>query len=152
MFWNTSPKKQQEQDTLSRNITISGTITNSPFNLGNAGRDLIINQSGNLESSQQITSTEVVKQLEILETAVNATELSQSQKEELLDYLSPAKREAAKKNGSKGLIGENLKSLSEMLKTIDNSTESGKNLWQTSQDVFKAILPWLGVAGNFFGM
>jgi hypothetical protein len=61
-------KKQPEQPTQSQ--TMSGvTINGGVVQQSQAGRDLQQVQSGNLETSQQMTSAEVVKQLESLEAA-----------------------------------------------------------------------------------
>jgi hypothetical protein len=144
-------KKQPAQPTQSQ--TISGvTVNGGVVQQAQAGRDLQQAQSGNLETSQQMTSAEVVKQLEHLEAAIKAAKVEPAQQEELLDYLRPAKREAAKEGGSKESVGQNLKSVSETLKMMKDSTEAGKSLWQNGQEVFKAISPWLGVAANFIGM
>jgi hypothetical protein len=144
-------KKQPEQPTQSQimsGVTVNGGVVQQ----GQAGRDLQQVQSGNLKTSQEITSAEVVKQLQNLEAAVKTSALEQSQQEELLDYLRPAKREAAKEGGNKELVGQSLKEVSETLKMVKDSTEAGKSLWQISQEVFKTIAPWLGVAAKFIGM
>lgn len=144
-------KKQPEQPTQSQtmsNVTVTGGVVQQ----GQAARDLTQVQSGHLETAQQITSAAVVKQLEKLEAAVKDTELSQAQKDELLDYVRPAKREAGKTEANKELVGQNLKQVGETLKTLKDSTEAGKSLWKTGQEVFTAIAPWLGVAAKFFGM
>jgi hypothetical protein len=144
-------KKQPEQPTQS--LTMRGvTVSGGAVQLGQAGRDLQQLQSGNLETSQEITSAEVVKQLESLEAAVKTSALAQSQQEEVLNYLRSAKREAAKEGGNKELVGQNLKQVSETLKMVKDSTEAGKSLWKTSQEVFMVIAPWLGVAAKFIGM
>jgi hypothetical protein len=144
-------KKRPEQPTQS--LTMRGvTVSGGAVQLGQAGRDLQQLQSGNLETSQEITSAEVVKQLESLEAAVKTSALAQSQQEEVLDYLRPAKREATKDGGNKELVGQNLKQVSETLKMVKDSTEAGKSLWKTSQEVFIVIAPWLGVAAKFIGM
>jgi uncharacterized protein (DUF2252 family) len=63
-----------------------------------------------LETQQQsITSTDVVRMLESLEAAIKASSLAATHQEELLDYLRPAKREAAKESPSKDLVRQNLK-------------------------------------------
>ena len=144
-------KKQPEQATQSQSmsgVTVNGGVVQQ----AQAGRDLRQVQSVNMETSQQMTSAEVMKQLKVLEAAVKASGLGQEPQEELLDYLRPAKREAAKEGGSKELVGQNLKQVSETLKVMKDSTEAGKSLWQTGQEVFKAIAPWLGVAAKFIGM
>jgi hypothetical protein len=144
-------KKQPEKPTQS--LSMSGvTVNGGVVQLTQAGRDSYQVQSGNLQTSQEVTSAEVVKQLDRLEAAVKTSALEQSQQEEVLDYLRPAKRVAAKEGGSKELVGQNLKQVSETLKMVKDSTEAGKSLWRTSQEVFTAIAPWLGVAANFIGM
>jgi hypothetical protein len=147
MFGKKQPKQPSQSQSMSGVTVNSGVVQ-----LAQAGRDLQQTQSGNLETQQEITNTEVVKQLENLETAVKASALTQEQKDELLDYLRPAKREAAKEGGSKDLVGQNLKQVNETLKTVKETTEAGKSLWQTGQEVFKAIAPWLGVAAKFIGL
>lgn len=147
MFGRKQPKQPSQSQSMS-DVTVNSGVVQQ----GQAGRDLQQTQSGNLEPQQEITNTEVVKQLENLETAVKASALTQEQKDELLDYLRPAKREAAKKRGSKDLVGQNLKQVNETLKTVKETTEAGKSLWRTGQEVFQAIAPWLGLAAKFIGM
>jgi hypothetical protein len=147
MFGKKQPAPPTQSQTIS-GVNVNGGVVQQ----AQAGRDLHQAQSGNLETSQQMTSAEVVKQLETLEAAVKAAKVEPAQQEELLDYLRPAKREAAKEGGSKELVGQNLKQVSETLKMMKDSTEAGKSLWQNGQEVFKTIAPWLGVAAKFIGM
>jgi truncated hemoglobin YjbI len=144
-------KKQPEQPSQSQSMS-GVTSTGGVIQQGQAGRDLVQSQSGQLETQQQITNTDVVKQLENLENAIKAATLTQNEKDELLDYLRPAKREAAKDSGNKDLVGQYLKPVSETLTTMKETTEAGKSLWQTAQEVFQAITPWLGVAAHFIKM
>jgi hypothetical protein len=141
-------KKKPTQSQSMSGVTANGSVVQQ----AQAGRDLQQVQSGNLETSQQMTNAEVVKQLEVLEAAVKTSSLGQDLQEELLDYLRPAKREAAKEGGSKELVGQNLKQVGETLKAMKDSTEAGKSLWKTGQEVFKAIEPWLGVAAKLIGI
>ncbi len=147
MFGKKKPEQSTQSQTMS-GMTLNGGIAQQEI----AGRDILKVQSGNLKTSQEVTSAEVVKQLESLETAVKTSALEQSQQEEVLDYLRPAKREAAKEGGNKELVGQSLKEVSETLKMVKDSTEAGKSLWKTSQEVFTAIAPWLGVAAKIIGM
>jgi hypothetical protein len=141
-------KKQPTQSQSMSGITVNGGVVQQ----AQAGGDLHQSQSGNLETSQQITSAEVVRQLEILEAAVKASGLGQEPQKKLLSHLGSAKYEAAEEDGDKESVGRNLKRVSETLKAMKDSTEAGKSLWQTGQEVFKAIAPWLGVAAKFIGM
>ena len=147
MFSKKQPKQPSQSQSMS-NVTVNGGVVQQ----AQAGRDVQQTQTGNLKTQQEITNTEVVKQLANLETAVTASSLTQEDKDELLDYLRPAKREAAKEGGNKDLVGQNLKQVNETLKTVKETTEAGKSLWETGQEVFKAIAPWLGVAAKFIGM
>lgn len=129
------------------------SVTGGMVQLGQAGGNLQQNQSGELQTEQQgITAVEVVALLERLEATIKAASLSAAQQEELLDYLRPAKREAAKESPQKELVGQNLKQVSETIKTLNDTTEAGKGLWQTGAEIFKAIAPWIGVAAAFFGV
>lgn len=140
--------KPNQSQSLS-NVTLNGGMVQ----LGQAGRDLQQNQSGALQTQQQgLTGTEVVALLEQLEAAIQKSALDSAQQEELLDYLRPAKREAAKEDPKKELVGQNLKQVSETLKTLNETTEAGKTLWQTGAEIFKTIAPWLGLASHFFGL
>jgi hypothetical protein len=147
MFGKKRPKQPTQSQTMSGLTVNRGIVQQSQ-----AGRDLHQVQSDKLEASQEITSAEVVKQLESLEAAVKTSALEQSQQETVLDYLRSAKREAAKEGGSKEFVGQNLKRVSETLKMVKDSTEAGKSLWKTSQEVFQTITPWLGIAATFIGM
>lgn len=150
MFWKKSPKsdKPDQSQSLS-NVNVTGGMVQ----MGQAGRDLEQSQTGDLQTQQQgLTGTEVVSLIEQLEAAVKGTALTPEMQEELLDYLRPAKREAGKEAPNKELVGQNLKQVSETLKTLKDTTEAGKSLWQTGTEVFKAVAPWIGVAVAFFGL
>lgn len=142
------PGKPDQSQSFS-NVTLNGGMLQA----GQAGRDLQQSQSGELQTQQQgMTGAEVATLLERLEIAVRGAALDPALQEELLDYLRPAKREAAKENPSKELVGQNLKQVSETLQTLKDTTEAGKTLWQTGAEVFKTVAPWLGVAAHFFGL
>jgi len=139
--------KPDQSQSLS-NVTLTGGMVQ----LGQAGRDLQQNQTGDLQTQQQgLTSAEVVTLLEQLETAVKGAAIDAASQEELLDYLRPAKREAAKDKPSKELVGQSLKQVSETMKTLEETTEAGKSLWQTGAEIFRTVAPWIGVAAAVFG-
>ena len=150
MFWKKSSKsKKPEQSQSLSNVTLTGGMVQ----MGQAGGDLQQEQSGDLQTQQQgLSGAEVVALLEKLETAVKGAAIDPAVQAELLDYLRPAKREAGKETPNKSLVGQNLKQVSETLKTLNESTEAGKNLWQTGTEIFKTVAPWVGVALAFFGI
>ena len=154
MFGKKPPSEPSKPQEPSQSQSLSNVTLNSGMvQLGQAGGNLQQNQTGALQTQQQgITGTDVVALLAQLETAVKGSTLDPAQQEELLDYLRPAKREAAKETPSKELVGQNLKQVGDTLKILKDSTEAGKSLWQTGTDIFKTVAPWLGVAIHFFGM
>lgn len=144
-----SKSQQPTQSQSFSNVMVTGGMVQA----GQAGGDLQQSQTGDLQTEQQgITGAEVVALLEQLEAAVKQASLDPAQQEELLDYLRPAKREAAKEKPSKELVGQNLKQVSETMKTLKDTTETGKSLWQTGTEIFKTVAPWLGVAAHVFGL
>jgi hypothetical protein len=153
MFRKKPPSEPSQLQPVGQSQSLSNvSLTGGMVQLGQAGGDLQQDQSGALQTEQHgITATEVVAKLEQLEAAIRAASLSADQQEELLDYLRPAKREATKETPQKELVGQNLKQVSETLKTLKDTTEAGKSLWQTGAEILKAIAPWVGVAAAFFG-
>ncbi|HLP90818.1 MAG TPA: hypothetical protein VK184_19830 [Nostocaceae cyanobacterium] len=144
MFGKRQPEQPSQSQTM-KNVTSTG----GAIQQGQAGGDLVQSQWGQLETQQQITNADVVKQLEQLEIAIKAAKLTQNEKDELLDYLRPAKREAAKDSVNKDLVGQYLKPVNEILTTMKETTETGKILWQIAQKVFQVIGLWLGIAAEF---
>lgn len=154
MFGKKPPSEPSKSQPPNQSQSLSNvSVTGGMVQLGQAGGNLQQNQSGDLQTEQQgITAAEVVTKLDQLEAAIKAASLSAAQQEELLDYLRPAKREAAKETPQKELVGQNLKQVSETMKTLQETTEAGKSLWQTGAEVFKTVAPWIGVAAAFFGV
>ncbi|MBD2461370.1 hypothetical protein H6G89_09955 [Oscillatoria sp. FACHB-1407] len=152
MFGKKPPSEPSKSQPPNQSQSLSNvSLTGGMVQLGQAGGNLQQNQSGALQTEQQgITATEVVTLLEQLEAAIKGSALSSAQQEELLDYLRPAKREASKETPQKELVGQNLKQVSETMKTLKDTTEAGKSLWQTGAEIFKTVAPWIGVAAAFF--
>ena len=142
-------KKQPAQSQTISNVTVNG----GQMQAGQAGNDLTQNQSGQMANQQQgLTGEDVLALLERLRGAIATTDISAEQKEEMLDYLKSAKREVGKEKPDKELVGRNLKQVGETMKTLKETTEAGKSLWQTGAEVFKAVSPWLGTAAALLGL
>jgi hypothetical protein len=130
--------------------TISGVTAGGQVQAVQAGRDAAVSQSGEM-ATQGLTGAEVLALLEQLRGAIASTDIATEQKEEMLDYLKSAKREAGKEQPDKELVGRNLKQVGETMKTLKDVNEAGKGLWQTGTEVLKAIAPWLGAAASLLG-
>ena len=117
-----------------------------------AGRDAIATQQAQQATQQQgLTGADVVALLAQLQGAIEAA-VDSAVKEELVDCLKVAKREAQKETPNKDLMTGNLKQVGEVMKGLKETTEAGKSLWETGGEVFTAIAPWLGVATSVFGV
>ena len=142
-------KKQPTQSQTLSNVTVNG----GQIQAGQAGGSLTQNQSGQIANQQQgLTGEDVLALLEQLRGAIATTNISAEQKEEMLDYLKSAKREVGKEKPDKELVGRNLNQVGETMKTLKETTEAGKSLWQTGAEVFKAVSPWLGTAAALLGL
>jgi len=142
-------KKQSAQSQTISNVTVNG----GQLQAGQAGGNLTQSQSGQMATQQQgLTGADVLALLEQLRGAIATTNISAEQKEEMLDYLKSAKREVGKEKPDKELVGRNLKQVGETMKTLKETTEAGKSLWQTGAEVFKAVSPWLGTAAALLGL
>jgi phage-related protein len=141
-------KKSPTQSQSIGNITTNG----GQVQVGQAGNDLAQAMSGeNASQRQGLSGADVVALLEQLMGAIESSTLTAEQKESLQDYLKPTKREAAKEEPDKALMGANLKNVGETMKNLKETTEAGKTIWATGVDVFKAIGPWVGLAAGLLG-
>jgi hypothetical protein len=147
MFW----KKQPTQPTQSQQIG-NVTLNGGQMQVAQAGRGVAQAMSGENAGQQQgMTGAEVVALLEKLKGAVAESGLTGEQKEELQDYLKVVKREAGKAEPDKDLMGANFKKVGETMKSLKETTEAGKSLWQTGGEILKAIGPWVGMAVGLWG-
>jgi truncated hemoglobin YjbI len=118
-----------------------------------AGDDATQSQSGQMATQQQgLTGADVLALLNTLKGAIAAADLPPEPKEEMLDYLKSAQREAGKAEPDKKFVGDNLTRVSATMKTLQETTAAGKTLWQTGTEVFTAISPWVGIAAKVFGL
>jgi hypothetical protein len=141
-------KKSPTQSQSIGNITTNG----GQVQVGQAGNDLAQAMAGENAGQQQgLSGADVVALLEKLMGAIESSSLTVEQKEELQDYLKPTKREAAKEQPDKELMGKNLKNVRETMKNLKETTEAGKTIWATGVEVFKAIGPWVGLAAGLLG-
>jgi hypothetical protein len=144
LFGKQSPMQSQ----VVGNITTNG----GQVQVGQAGNDVAQAMSGENAGQQQgLSEAEVVALLEKLQGAIESSTLTVEQKESLQDYLKPTKREAAKEQPDKSLMGANLKNVGETMKNLKETTEAGKTIWATGVEVFKAIGPWVGLAAGLLG-
>lgn len=114
--------------------------------------DLTQTQTIHENQQQGMSGAEIVALLEKLKLAIDSTPVDSAVKEEAIDYLKAAKREAGKEQPNKSLMTENLKQVGETIKVLNETSEAGKSLWQTTAEIFKTLAPWLGIATKLLGI
>lgn len=153
MFGKLFGKKDMQPSQPTQSQSMSGVNVNGgQVQQNQAGRDGTSAQQGQMQTQQQgISGAEVGKLLGDLKGAIVSSGISDEQKEDLLDCLKAATKEAGKDAPDKEFAKANLKKMADGMKTLNDTSEAGKGLWKTGLDVFKAVAPWVGVAATFFG-
>ncbi|MDZ7955381.1 CHAT domain-containing protein [Nostoc sp. DedQUE09] len=152
-FVETDKLKPQPEvkSSLPQSITISGgTISGQ---VGQAG--------GNLSQTQQIYHSQAEKQLNVIEvvelisqieTLVKQSTIPEERKSKAIAHLAAVKEAATEEEPDKDYAAKSLQKATKFLKESSATIESAKKLWQQITSILTQLLPWLGVAPNFFGL
>jgi hypothetical protein len=144
MFWKKKPTQSQQIG----NVTLNG----GQMQVAQAGRDVAQAMSGENAGQQQgMTGAEAIALLEKLAGAIATSGIPEEQKKKMMVNLEAAKQEAEEKEPNKDLMGANLKKVGETMKSLKETTEAGKSLWQTGGEILKAIAPFVGMAMRLWG-
>jgi hypothetical protein len=144
MFWKKKPTQSQQFG----NVTING----GQMQAAQAGGDVVQSMSGENAGQQQgMTGAEAIALLEKLAGAIATSGIPEEQKKKMMVNLEAAKQEAEEKEPNKDLMGANLKKVGETMKSLKETTEAGKSLWQTGGEILKAIAPFVGMAMGLWG-
>lgn len=101
---------------------------------------------------KQITQLEAIHLLVQIEQMVKGSaELPTITKEKSLRYLAASVEEVQSNNPDKQLASGNIKRMAEILKTINQTSASTKNLWENVKVILMQLSTWLGFPKNFFG-
>ncbi len=101
---------------------------------------------------KQLTQQEAIQLLLQIEQMVKEfLELPPITKEKSLRYLAASVEEVQSNDPDKQLAAGNLKRMAEILKTINQTSASTKNLWENVKVILMQLSTWLGFAKNFFG-
>ena len=151
MFEKLFGKKDATQPTQSQSMS-NVNVNGGQVLQEQAGRDGTAMQQGQMQTQQQgLSGAEVVALLGTLKGAIEASGIPAKDKEYLSAYLNSVTTEAGEKVPDKELMKPNLKKMAERMKTLNDTTEEGKELWKTGLEIFKTVGPWVGLAATFFG-
>ena len=135
----------------SQNFSISGgQLSNVQFG-GQAGRDLVINQSQqNLEETtdQSLSPTEVIALLNQLREVLQSSNLAPAQKDKAIRNIEIANDEITAEEPDKEFVIKNLQRTTKVFKEAGEAVEAGTSLWERVTPILEKISPWLGVATN----
>jgi len=129
-----------------------GQVSNAQIG-GQAGRDLSATQNQQInqnESQKPLNQVDVVELIAQLEELFRISGLPEAQTTKSIKHLEAAKEEVQEKEPDKDFAAKNLQKAMKALKETDETVEAGTNLWERVQPIITKLLPWLGVAANFF--
>lgn len=102
------------------------------------------------ETTKQITTKEAIELIKEIEQLIKDSDLPESQKQEAIQYLAFAKKDAQEKEPDKDFIAKNLQRSTKIIKAASNTLEAGKGLWEKVQPILGKLRIWLGVAIDYF--
>ena len=121
------------------NVQIGGQSGGSQINIFNQG-----------ETAKQITTKEAIELIKQIEQLIKDSDLPESPKQEAIQYLRSAKKDAQEKEPDKDFIAKNLQRSTKIIKAASNTLEAGKGLWEKIEPIFGKLRIWLGVAIDYF--
>jgi len=133
----------------SQSINISGSDV-SGSQVGQAGQDNTQTQQIVQSTTEVLSQEKALSLLAELENILKTANLPKIQQEKALRYLGAAKEEVRAEEPDKKFTADSLKKVSGVLKETNETIETSQKIWEKVQPVFKQLLPWLGVAANFF--
>jgi hypothetical protein len=123
----------------------------SSVQIGLAGKNLSQNQQivkGELE--KQGSTAEVLELIAQIETLLDGSNLAEQQKQKVLKHLDSVKEEAKEEDPDKDFAAKSLQRATKVLKGASETVDAGSGLWESIETVVTKLIPWLGVAKNFF--
>ncbi|NCR14469.1 MAG: hypothetical protein GPJ22_16620 [Microcystis aeruginosa LL13-03] len=134
-----------------QSISISNSHI-SELQLGQSGGNLSqIQEVQQSLSEKQIASEDVVGLLAEIEMLMKASALPEAQKAKAISYVEAAKTEAKEEKPDKSYAANSLHRATKVIKEASEAVEAGQGLGKKVQDIVVRLLPWLGVAKDFFG-
>lgn len=137
----------------SQSFSISGGQLSNLQLGGQAGQDMNVTQNqriGSSEFEKPPSQEDVIKLFSQLEELFRNSELPETQKVKAIKHLEAAKEEAQAEEPDKDFAAKNLQRATKVLKEVGETVEVGTGLWKKTQPIINSLLPWLGVAANFF--
>ena len=137
----------------SQSFSISGGQLSDVQIGGIAGDNMNVTQNqqiGTSEFSKPLTQADVVELIAQLEELFRSSDLPKVQTAKALKHLEVAKEEAQEKKADKDFAAKSLQRATKVLKEAGETVEAGTGLWKKVQSIITKLLPWLGVAADFF--
>lgn len=123
----------------------------SSVQIGIAGENLSQNQQiVQGESEKQLSTAEVLELVAQVETLLHNSNLAEEQKQKVFKHLDSVKEEAKDEEPDKDFAAKSLQRATKILKGASETVDAGSGLWERIQTVVTKLIPWLGVAKNFF--
>lgn len=135
----------------SQSLSISSSQLSGGVQIGQAEGDLLQSQQLNQGVSDvHLTSEDVTNLIDQVTTLIQEANLPSAQKEKVIKHLHSVKEEAQEKEPDKDFATKNLQRAVKTLKEADEAVRVGQGLWDKISPLISKLLPWLGLASNFF--
>lgn len=141
------------EEKSSQSFSISGGQVSHAQIGGQAGRDLSATQNQQInqnESQKPLTQADVVELIAQLEELFRISGLPEAQTTKSIKHLEAAKEEVQEKEPDKDFAAKNLQKATKVLKEANEAVTAGTSIWEKVQPIIIKLVPWLGVAANFF--
>jgi hypothetical protein len=142
------------EEKTTQSLSISGGEVSNVQIGGLAGRDLNVSQTQQISegvSTQSLTQANVIDLIAQIEELFRSSNLLEDHKTKAIKHLETAKEEVQGTSPDKDFAAKSLQRAAKILKEANETVTAGTNLWSKVQPILSQILPWLGVAANFFG-
>lgn len=137
-------KQEQSNKGISLNLSSSKIYGGITVTQGEGNQISIATHVGASATEKQLSDREVLQMLARLEELVwEAEELSETVKQKSLKYLGRAKEELESPDPDKDYAADDLKRMSDTLK-------SSQNTWENITPILRQLPPWLGVSRSYF--
>jgi hypothetical protein len=141
-----------EEQKSSQSISISGSQLSDVQIGGQAGRDLMVNQSqqiGEGATDKPLTPDDIAGLLDQLKDLLQASSLPEPDKAKAVRGIETAKDEVKADEPDKEFAAKSLQRATKVLKDAGETVEAGTSLWEKVKPILETLTPWLGVAAGF---
>lgn len=133
-----------QENTSSQSISQSVSNNTGSVQALVSGRDIHVTQLN--EENRVISKEEAIELIKQIESLIESSHLPTKLKNETIEYVQSAQKEAEKENPKKTIIIGNLEGAIQLIKNASDIVDVAKKLILNLQEPIKKVAYWLGIA------